>query len=48
MLSRQVNLKGLDGHIVKVIVYLIEHLLVFVRVRFQGFLFSHGHRQHGV
>ena len=48
MLGRWVDLEGPNGHIIKVTVYLIEHLLVSVRVRFQGLPFSYGHGQQGV
>ena len=37
MLGREADLESPDGYIVKVTIYLIEHLLAFVRVCFQVF-----------
>ena len=43
MLSRQVDFKSPYGHVIKVPIDLIEHLLVSVQVRFQDLPFLHGH-----
>jgi len=43
MLSSQDDFKSPYSHIFKVPINLIEHLLVSVRVRFQGLPFLHGH-----
>ena len=45
MLSWEAILESTDGDVIKVTIYLIVHLLVSVRVRFQGLPFSHGQRQ---
>ena len=45
MLSWEAALGSVDGDIIKITLYLIVHLLVSVRVRFQGLPFSHGQRQ---
>ena len=45
VLDGQVDLESPYRHVVKVPVYFIEHFLVLVRIRFQGFPLAHGHRQ---
>ena len=45
MLGRLADLESPYHHVIKVPIYLIEHLPVSVWVRFQGLPFSHGHRQ---
>ena len=45
MLGWEAALESADGDVIKVTLYLIVHLLVSIRVRFQGFLFLHGQRQ---
>ena len=37
MLGREADLKSTDDHVFKVTIYLVVHLPVFVRVRFQDF-----------
>ena len=48
MLGWQANLEGFYSHVIKVSIYLVEHLLVPVGVRFQGFLLPHSHGQQRV
>ena len=45
MLSWEATLESIDGDIIKITLYHIIHLLVFVRVRFQGLPFLHGQGQ---
>ena len=48
MLGWQANLEGFYSHVIKVSIYLVEHLLVPVGVRFQGFPLPHSHGQQRV
>ena len=48
ILGGQVDLESPYGHIIKIPVDLIKHILVFVRVCFKGLPLSHGHRQQRV
>ena len=44
MLSWEADLESTDGHVIKVTIYFVEHLLVSVRVSFQSLSFpSHRH-----
>ena len=45
MLSWEAALENADEDVIKVTLYLIVHLPVFVRVHFQGLPISHGQRQ---
>ena len=45
MLSWEAALENADEDVIKVTLYLIVHLPVFVRVRFQGLPISHGQGQ---
>ena len=45
MLGWEATLESANGNVVKITLYLIVHLSVSVRVRFQGFPFSHGQGQ---
>ena len=42
MLIREADLESTDDYVIKIAIYLIVHLLVPIRVCFQGFTFSHG------
>ena len=44
MLSREADLEGSYGHVIKIPINLVKHLLASVRVHFQGLPFLHGHR----
>ena len=44
MLDGQVELESPYSHVIEVPIYLVEHLLVLVRICFQGLPLSHGHR----
>ena len=45
VLDKQAELESLYSHVIKIPIYLIEHLLVPIRIRFQGLPHSHGHKQ---
>ena len=47
MLDGQSDLEGPYSHVIKIPVILIKHLLVLIRVCFQGLTFSHGHGHGG-
>ena len=45
VLDKQADLESPYSHVIKIPTYLVEHLLVPVRISFQGLPLSHGHRQ---
>ena len=48
MLDKQVDHESPYSYVIKVPLYLVEHLLILVEICFQGLPFLHGHRQQGI
>ena len=48
VLGGQADLESPYSHVIKVPIYLIEHLPIPVRIRFQGLPLLHDHRQQGI
>ena len=48
LLGKQADLESPYNHVIKVLIYLVEHLPIPVRIRLQGFPLSHGHKQQGI
>ena len=48
MLGGQVDLESPYSHVIEVPIYLVKHLPIPVRIRFQGLPLLHGHRQQGI
>ena len=48
MLEKQADLESPYSHVIKVLIYLIEHLLVPIKICFQDLPLSYGHRQQGI
>ena len=48
MFNGQADLESPYSHVIKVPIYLVEHLLIPIKIRFQDLPLSYGHRQQGI